>query len=53
MKRGKWNKPPIIEVSLRLQNMLYRLKRIELKQQVDRAAGLLKTHVKRAKKTNG
>jgi hypothetical protein len=53
MKNTKWNKPPIIEASLRLQNVLNRLKRVELKQKVDRASGLLKTHVERVKKNNG
>lgn len=53
MTQKKWNKPPILKVSLRLQNVLYRLQRIELKQRADRATGLLQMHLKRAKKTNG
>lgn len=53
MTLKKWNQPPIVEASLRLKNVLYRLQRIELKQRVDRAAALLSTHVRRVKKTHG
>jgi hypothetical protein len=52
MTQKKWNTPPIIQASLRLKHVLYRLQQVELKRKMDRATGLLKTHLERVKKTN-
>lgn len=52
MTNKRWQVPPVMEASLRLQNVIQRLKRLELKRQADRASGLLKTHLQNVKKTN-
>jgi hypothetical protein len=54
MTSQKWSKPPILIATLKLQNLLHRMKRVELQAKIDRVSGLLALHTKRAKReSNG